>query len=410
MKRPYAGSRDIACVTGRDIACVTGLAWLVLVSGCAPSSPVESVAEVEDVPSTGASTESAPVVREATIVLGGDLLWHDTTWASAQQDARAAGLAGSDDYDFGPMFGSMAPVISDADLAICNQEIPLAPAGGPYHNYPSFAAPPQVAAGIAEAGYDLCTIASNHSLDQGVEGIATTVAAMEEAGVATTGAYSTEESASQPTIVTTDDGIRVAVVAGTYGLNGYQPPADQPWVVDEIDTEEMIDKARAARDQGADLVLASVHDGTEYVTEPTEQQRTNAQVLVESGQFDLVYGHHAHTVQPWERLDDTWVVYGLGNQIAQQRARDTVTYEGITARFTFRDEGDGDFAVTEAEAIPTLVTSHRVGEPIRLVHVSAALADEALVPEGTSPERLEEARTRTMEAVRSLGAEGITTR
>lgn len=405
MRGPVARAR--AVVATMAPAALAALAVLAAGSGCTTGDPQHPRTETAGDPSAAASSETAPAPREATVVLAGDLLWHNTTWASAQQDARAAGLAGGDDYDFAPVFGSMAPVINDADLAICHQEIPLAAAGGPYHNYPSFAAPPQVARGIAEAGYDLCTIASNHTLDQGVGGIATTMAAMAEAGVRTTGAYTSEESAGQPTILTTDDGVRIAVVAATYGLNGYQPPADQPWAVDLIDTDTMVDKARRARQAGADLVLAAVHDGAEYVTEPTEQQRTHARTLVESGQFDLVYGHHAHTVQPWERIDDTWVVHGLGNQVAQQRAGDTHTYEGITARFTFRESTPGGFEVTEATAIPTLVTTYAPGRPIRLVHVSGALDDDELVPDGVDAQRLEQARERTMEAVRSLGAEDI---
>lgn len=384
---------------------MVGLVLAGPVTGCAPTGSGEgAAAPATPVP---AVTPTPAPPRTATVVLGGDLLWHNTTWLSARDDARRGGDAGPDDHDFTPMFGSMASVIADADLAVCNQEVPLAPDGGPYHNYPSFAAPPEVAAGVAEAGYDVCTLASNHALDQGVAGIERTVAAFREAGVATTGAYATEQDAAAPTIATTEDGVRIAVVNATYGLNGYQLPADRDWAVDLIDTEDMVDRGRQAREAGADIVLAAVHDGAEYVTAPTDQQVAHATTLVGSGVFDLVYGHHAHTVQPWERIDGTWVVYGLGNQIAQQSPDRPATYEGITARFTFRETDDG-FTVDAAEAIPTLATRYGgAGSPIRLVHVTAALEGTAAMPAGVTEQRLATARDRTLAAVLSRDAEDV---
>jgi len=71
--------------------------------------------------------------------MNGDLLWHNTLWFGAKEDARQRGHGG---YDFAPLLAGMKPVIASADLAICHEEVPLAPPGGPYRNYPIFAAPP----------------------------------------------------------------------------------------------------------------------------------------------------------------------------------------------------------------------------------------------------------------------------
>lgn len=376
-----------------------------LLAGCAPARPDAAPAPAQG---TASVTPTPAAPRSVTVVLAGDLLWHNTTWYSAQEDARTEGRTGADTYDFGPMFGSMAPVISAADLAVCHEEVPVGPAGGPYRNYPTFAAPPQVAAGAAAAGYDLCTLGSNHSLDAGTAGITRTVAAFRDAGVVTTGAYATEEDSRTPAIRTTASGIRVAVIEAAYGLNGLRPPADHAWAVDLIDTSAMIAKARAARAAGADIVLAALHDGTEYTTAPTPTQISNAKALADSGVIDLVYGHHVHTVQPWEKVDGTWVVYGLGNQIAQQLPDQPTTYEGITARFTFTEVSPGRFEATDPTAIPTYVTRYAAGRPIRLVHVTAALDGTAPVPSGVERTTLERARDRTLAAVRSRGAEGIT--
>lgn len=72
--------------------------------------------------------------------MNGDLLWHNTLWYSAKEDAQRRGRGG---YDFAPLLAGMKPVIASADLAICHEEVPLAKPGGPYRNYPIFAAPPR---------------------------------------------------------------------------------------------------------------------------------------------------------------------------------------------------------------------------------------------------------------------------
>src|SRR4029450_5977518 len=85
---------------------------------------------------------SKPGRTSVTVVMNGDLLWHNTLWYGARQDAQRRGHGG---YDFAPLLAGMKPVIASADLAICHEEVPLAESGGPYRNFPLFAVPPQVA-------------------------------------------------------------------------------------------------------------------------------------------------------------------------------------------------------------------------------------------------------------------------
>jgi len=92
--------------------------------------------------------------------MNGDLLWHNTLWFGAKEDARRRGRGG---YDFAPLLAGMKRVVTSADLAICHEEVPLAPPGGPYRNYPIFAAPPQVVKAISATGYDVCTTASTRA-------------------------------------------------------------------------------------------------------------------------------------------------------------------------------------------------------------------------------------------------------
>ncbi|MBA3620350.1 MAG: CapA family protein, partial [Acidothermales bacterium] len=112
--------------------------------------------------------------------MSGDVLLHEGLWSTARLDAAAAGEPG---MDFRPLLASMRPVLSGADLAICHMETPLAPPGGPYAGYPSFSAPPQIAPALEWAGFDVCTTASNHSLDQGVEGLRRTLETLDRNGL-----------------------------------------------------------------------------------------------------------------------------------------------------------------------------------------------------------------------------------
>src|SRR5450756_2984031 len=96
--------------------------------------------------------------------------------------------------------------------------------------------------------------------------------------------------------------IRVAHIAATYGTNGMPIPADAPWSVSLIDTATLIQQAIAAREAGADIVVASIHCCVEYVSAPTDRQEQIAAELAASGVIDLVIGHHAHVPQPIAEL------------------------------------------------------------------------------------------------------------
>jgi poly-gamma-glutamate capsule biosynthesis protein CapA/YwtB (metallophosphatase superfamily) len=311
-----------------------------------------------------------PPADAVTLVLNGDLLWHNTLWAGAREDARRAGRRG---FDFAPLLAGLRPVVAGADLAICHQEPPIAPGGGPYHNYPRFSVPPEVVQGIKATGYDVCTTASNHSLDRGLGGLKRTLDALDRAGIAHHGTARTPAEARRPTIVRARTGVRVAVISGTFSLNGIPKPAGKPWSVTGLDPDELLRLARRARADGAEIVVVAAHVGTEFSSRVNGQQRDLARRLTASRDVDLVYMHHTHVVQPWARVHGKWVIYGLGNTVAQHRTDVPQGAEGVTARLRFERGANGRFTVTRAEYIPTLVTRYAPGRPARLHQVSAAL-------------------------------------
>lgn len=292
----------------------------------------------------------------------------------------------------------MRPTIESADMAICHEEVPFAPDGQEPSGYPVFGAPQEVAPFIAETGWDLCTTSSNHSVDQGFVGIETTLRELDRVGVGHTGTFRSPQERATPAIFTTSRGVRIAVVSGTYGTNGIPLPEGREWSVAMLDTDDMIARAQAARDAGADIVLAAMHAGQEYQMMPDQQQIDVARALTASDAIDLVYGHHVHVVQPWDVVNGKWVVYGLGNMVANHEVDRRRAYEGVTSRFTFAERNDGTFGVTRAEYVPTMVTEWWPGLDLRLWPVVGALG----AGEGET-DLLRVARERTHEAVFALG-------
>ena len=210
----------------------------VLLSACTDLGPPP-----DEPPSPSAAApvaaEPGPPPQSFTLVAAGDVRLHQgrsLTAGALQDDGR---------YDFSGVLAPVAPLISAADLAICHLETPVAPPGGPYRGYPRFAVQPEIVDALAGAGYDLCSTASNHALDDGTDGLVRTLVALDAAGIAHTGTYRTEAESAEPRIVAAG-GIRVGHVAGTSGLNGASPPAGHEWSV-EVDAVPDVDGAGCRR-------------------------------------------------------------------------------------------------------------------------------------------------------------------
>jgi poly-gamma-glutamate synthesis protein (capsule biosynthesis protein) len=307
--------------------------------------------------------------------MGGDLLWHNTVWASAAEDAARTGRGKR--YDFDPMFAGVRSLVAGTDVALCHEEVPFAAPGQPPQNFPVFAAPPEIARWIGSFGFDGCTTASNHSLDQRFDGLVRTADLLEQAGVPHVGTFRSVAERRRPVLLTTADGVRVGVVAGTFGTNGFPLPAGREWSVSMWDAANLLAQARAARRAGADVVVVHLHGGDEYDHLPNAAQTALVERLTRSPDVDLVLGEHAHVVQPITKVNGKWVVYGMGNMVAQQDPARADTFQGILVRFTFTERRSGRFAVTRAEYAPIGWNLWRPGSlPIRVVRLRGAAADE----------------------------------
>ncbi|MBA3233256.1 MAG: CapA family protein [Propionibacteriales bacterium] len=306
-------------------------------------------------------------------MMNGDMLLHEGLWATAEIDAARTGR---DRMDFRPLLRDMKSVISGADLAVCHMETPLAPAGGPFLGYPVFSAPPAIVPALKWAGYDACTTASNHSIDQGFDGLLRTLDDFDAAGVAHAGTVATRKESMQPLVLDVA-GVDVALISATYGTNGIPLPIDQPWSVPLINVPRIDRMAARARTQGAEVVIVALHWGLEYMHGPTTDQLKVADQLTRSPDIDFIYGHHAHVVQPYDTVNGKWVAFGLGNAVAQQSTSVEGVYDGNTCRVTFRERADATFRVQKLEYIPTMITPFDGTHPMRLLNVAKDLHDPA---------------------------------
>ncbi|WP_419183978.1 CapA family protein [Streptomyces noursei] len=165
----------------------------------------------------------------------------------------------------------------------------------------------------------------------------------------------------------------MAHLAYTYDAEGGRPPEDAPWMLNPLDPARIVADARAARRAGADVVVVSPYWGTEYRTAPDARQLRLAHLLAAARtdgrpDIDLIVGSRAHTPQPFEKVGGTWVVYGLGDQLAGVMTQARGDW-GAAARFRFAPPArpGGRWRVTRAEYVPLLTD---VGPPVRALDLT----------------------------------------
>ncbi|MEV7236363.1 CapA family protein [Streptomyces sp. NPDC051020] len=292
-----------------------------------------------------------------TVAAAGDILIHPQLTEQARKDAGSSGAGSSDTaadgLDFGAIMAGVKPVISKADLAICHFEPVVGKPEGPFQSYPDFLVPPQITKAIKSTGYDTCSTASHHTLDHGAEGVKRTLDTLDAAGLKHAGSARSSAEAAKPLILDVK-GVKVAQLSYAFGFNGREIPADKPWLVNQNSFTRIAAAEKAARKAGAEVVILSIHWGREHHPDPSAPQLKLARRLAKETGINLVIGHHAHVVQPMEKVDGTWVAYGLGNQLARHDVPSGLTEEGVIGWFEFHKRG-GTWDV-DARYVPTLVT------------------------------------------------------
>ena len=251
-----------------------------------------------------------PTPQQVRLLFVGDLMQHQ-----AQIDAarRAGGH-----YDYSHCFSLVKERIAQADIAIGNFEVTLG--GTPYRGYPQFSAPDEYLLAMKDAGFDILATANNHSLDRHRRGLERTLALIDSASLTAVGTYrDAADRAQRYPLIVKKNGLRIALLCGTYGTNGIA--TTPPNIVNSLSRDELSADIRRARSMKPDAIIAFVHWGNEYQRHPSAEQQSLAQWLISQG-VDHVIGSHPHVVQPIELIPNTEhpthhaVVYSLGNYVS----------------------------------------------------------------------------------------------
>jgi capsule synthesis protein PGA_cap len=298
-----------------------------------PATPAPSVVEgstATAAPSATPSQTNTPVVQPLTPVLSTaeDLGTAEGPTATvppalhfmAVGDLMLARSIGERILSEGPAvpFAGVAPILASADLLVANLECVISDRGEPQSKAYTFRAPPAAADSLALAGVDVVSLANNHSLDYGPEGLRDTGQLLADRQIAAVGAGENEAAARAPAVVERN-GLRVAFLAyvdvpvetGTgFDTRTWIATTSSPGIA-WADTDHISADVTAARAH-ADVVVVLLHSGLESRTEVTALQRAEAHAAIDAGAA-LVVGSHPHVLQGVEQYHGGLIAYSLGN-------------------------------------------------------------------------------------------------
>lgn len=257
-----------------------------------------------------------PVVKNyhASLFAVGDALIHDGVYIDANTYKKDSN--GYYIYDFSKMFTYIADIIKDYDLKFYNQETVIGGKNLGLSSYPMFNSPDEIGDNLTDIGFNMVNLATNHSMDKGVTGLKYSTNYWEKKkDVYAVGSYSSEEKRLEAKYKEVN-GIKYALLGYATVTNGLTISDSDSHYWDLYDKEKVKEDIERVKDK-VDVVIVSMHWGIEYTHEPVEEEREIAAYLASLG-VDIVIGHHPHVIQPIEYIDDTLVIYSLGNFISAQ--------------------------------------------------------------------------------------------
>lgn len=234
-------------------------------------------------------------------------------------------------------YALLAEALHSGDIVFGNLETPIQ-AGYPVEDASLvFRADPGVEQGAAQAGFNILSVANNHSMNQGWSGLDSTLSLLQQAGIQAVGGGSDPDSAEAP-VYTDKLGIRFAFLAytdTTFTPDTYEASAQHGGLA-FMQVDDMTKAVQEAK-QHADVVLVSMHAGTEYTQDLTQPQIDFAHAAIDAG-ADVVLGQHPHVLQQVEEYKGKYIFYSLGNFVFDQQA-DEATRDSVLLKLVFSATG-----------------------------------------------------------------------
>lgn len=281
---------------------------------------------------------------QAKIFMVGDALIHWGVYNDAKQSDGS--------YDFKPMLEAIKPISSKYDIAYYNQETILGGASLGYSSYPLFNSPQEVGDAFIDAGFNMVSLATNHTMDKREQGVLNSVEYWKsKPNVVTSGQWSSEEDREASiTKIYEVNNIKYAFISYTIWNNGLPTPTGKSYLNNEYSDEKAASDIQKIRDK-VDFVIVAMHWGTEYSFKVDYKQEEIANYLSGLG-VDLIIGAHPHVIQTVESINNgkTFVVYSLGNFISDQNDVDNFT--GLAFEVTLNKKKDIDDSITNTVINP----------------------------------------------------------
>ena len=293
-----------------------------------------------------------PSLTTFNMLVTGDIMCHDSMYIDAYDSSAKT-------YDFKYMFDDIKYYIQTADISVGNLETTFAGKERGYSNYPTFNTPEQLGDALKEIGFDVVSTANNHCIDKGYTGLVSTIEYLDKIGLDHTGTFTSEES-SNKILIKDVKGVKIAFLSYTYGTNGIPIPKDKPYSVNLIDKELISKHLELAKKENPDMICVCMHWGIEYQTKPNATQKDLADFLFKNG-ADVIIGNHPHVPQPMEKrtieledgsTKDGFVIYSLGNFMADQRAEYTRDSALLNINIT-KNNDTGKISINSATYTPT---------------------------------------------------------
>ena len=283
-----------------------------------------------------------------SLIMAGDNLINDKLYNAAKKDDGS--------YDFKSMYSYIKDIVKNYDLAYYNQETILGGSEIGVSSYPAFNSPYEVGDATIDTGFNLVSLATNHTLDRGEKAIINSLNYWNnKSNVLTSGSYLSNNDRNKVNIKEVNN-ITYTMLNYTYGTNGIKVPEGKEYLVNiwpctgnnpDNDTkyqeykEVVKEDILRVRDK-VDLLIVAMHFGVEYIHVPTKYQIDMAEFL-SSLRVDIIIGTHPHVIMPITYINDTLVIYSLGNFLsAQDTNNDYNTTVGLLSSIKITKSIDKD--------------------------------------------------------------------
>lgn len=283
-----------------------------------------------------------------SLIMAGDNLINDKLYNAAKKDDGS--------YDFKSMYSYIKDIVKNYDLAYYNQETILGGSEIGVSSYPAFNSPYEVGDATIDTGFNLVSLATNHTLDRGEKAIINSLNYWNnKSNVLTSGSYLSNNDRNKVNIKEVNN-ITYTMLNYTYGTNGIKVPEGKEYLVNiwpctgnnpDNDTkyqeykEVVKEDILRVRDK-VDLLIVAMHFGVEYTHVPTKYQIDIAEFLSSLG-VDIIIGTHPHVIMPITYINDTLVIYSLGNFLsAQDTNNDYNTTVGLLSSIKITKNIDKD--------------------------------------------------------------------